>query len=255
MAVAGALSVLTACYERTPLNVTVLDAETREPVAGAWLHVAQGEFMEFFAPSPVYGFTGDDGRATLEVVVRRRIRLTAMRSGHCAVFSMWDPVVGSINVSDEWSDGGVTLYAIREPYPRLQCELPQDFRGTFRIVLDAERGEKMRRDSDNVVRLRNFEDGIFYIAPGFPYFPTYFTAASYPDGAILQPKNERADSESRDHLWVWPKLAYDSLIRPGVIQSFSPADYGVFVVASLNDIEKAKPAGAYPTEGTTQPSE
>lgn len=204
LAAGAALSVLTACYERTPLNVTVLDAETREPVAGARLYASQSG-MEPFGPAPAEGTTGADGRAVLSIVSWRLIHLSAKAEGYRSTSSSRGPD-GTVWIPNGavWGEGEVTLHALRNPPPTVECALPQGFRGPFAILVDEQEGEDPVRDQHGAMRLTHFRDGAFRLHLRHAGLVLVPVAASWPDGSkFVSSSDPSAWTSGAEREFVW----------------------------------------------------
>lgn len=237
---------LSGCYQRMPLDVTVVDAQTGAPVAGAKLQVHQAGKVEFFAPTPAEGKTDANGHAVLRVVVDRLIRLSADAEGYKWASSSWrrDWQHATGSAAAEWGDQQVTLRMTREPTPDIYCLLPQGYTGRFEIEFGVVGAEMPRTDHTHIVRLRRFEHGGFAVGAAYRRRPGSRVFVEYPNGTVLSPADWQAASTSLGRVYVWPEPAFEWVRRHnGEPPSLSAEGCSVFVVASLAEIESLRLSG------------
>lgn len=238
--------MLTACYERRPLDVTVIDAETGAPVAGVTLRAYQANMLELFGPLAAEEHTDEHGHAVLRVAVNRHIHLSAQAERYVPVNRTWRPEQPTFAHREvEWSDSEVMLRMTREPTPDIYCLLPQGYRGRFEIEFGVLGAEMPRTDHTHIVRLRRFEHGGFAVGQAYRRVPGSRIFAEYPDGTALGPADWQAASTSPGRAYVWPEPASEWMRRhAGEPPSLSAEGCCAFVVASLAEIEAQRLSAA-----------
>lgn len=231
-----------------PLDVTVVDAQTGAPVAGAELRAYQAGKGEFFGPGRAEGKTDAEGRTVLRVVEDRSINLSAHAEGYVNAYvytdSSWATEPAMTRGHAKWGDHQVTLYATREPTPDIYCLLPQGYTGRFEIEFGVVGAEMPRTDHTHIVRLRRFEHGGFAVGAAYRRRPGSRVFVEYPNGTVLSPADWQAASTSLGRVYVWPEPAFEWVRRhAGEPPSLSAEGCSVFVVASLAEIESLRLSG------------
>jgi hypothetical protein len=122
--------VVSGCHVYAPLNISVGDAETGKPIAGALVDASY--FFEPFGPSNTTSATDERGKSTMPVPAGYSPMLHIRASGY------WLPGSGHRNLPVEGCDCDtkrLQVWLYRVPVPSIELVIPNGYRGLIRLNL------------------------------------------------------------------------------------------------------------------------